>query len=233
MSVRLVRQLLVFATLLVAACRVDAQQIAYAADLGGEMDSVSRASITREITLARDRGLPVEALVAKVREGRLKRATGTRIRVAVVALARRLDSARAGLGPNSTAEELAAGADALAAGSDVSSLRTLRAAATHSVAAPIGTFAQLLASGVERARALTMVLTLLRRNATPAQLLALGNLVESDVVAGIQPDESAAFRLRSIESQSLLSGDKVTLAAPPAGNQYTPSRPTPPPTRRP
>ncbi|HEX9483735.1 MAG TPA: hypothetical protein VF929_04115, partial [Gemmatimonadaceae bacterium] len=154
-------QLLVLATLLVVARRTEAQQIAYAADLGAEMDSVSRASITREITLARDRGLPVEALVAKVREGRLKRANGVRIHVAVAALARRLDSARAGLGPNSTAEELAAGADAIAVGGDVSSLRTLRAATTRSVAAPAGTFAQLLASGVEKARALTMVVGLL------------------------------------------------------------------------
>ena len=232
MNIVRVSRLLALATLLVVARRTEAQQIAYAADLGAEMDSVSRASITREITLARDRGLPVEALVAKVREGRLKRANGLRIHVAVVALARRLDSARAGLGPNSTPEELAAGADAIAAGGDVSSLRTLRAATTRSVAAPVGTFAQLLASGVERARALTMVVNLLHRNATPAQLLALGNLVESDVVAGIRPDEAAAFRLRAIEGMSILSGDKVEVAAPAPVTQ-PPATQSQPPKRRP
>src|SRR5258708_36708328 len=105
--------------MLVVARRTEAQQIAYAADLGAEMDSVSRASITREITLARDRGLPVEALVAKVREGRLKRANGVRIHVAAAALARRRDSARAGPGPNPTPEELAPGADPHAAGAEV------------------------------------------------------------------------------------------------------------------
>ncbi|HEX9485079.1 MAG TPA: hypothetical protein VF929_10880, partial [Gemmatimonadaceae bacterium] len=117
-------------------------------------------------------------------------------------------------------------------GGDVSSLRTLRAATTRSVAAPAGTFAQLLASGVEKARALTMVVGLLRRNATPAQLLALGNLVESDVVAGIRPDEAAAFRLRGIEGASILSGDKVEVAAPAPWTQ-TPTSQSQPPKRRP
>src|SRR5258708_38704138 len=114
--------------MLVVARRTEAQQIAYAADLGAEMDSVSRASITREITLARDRGLPVEALVAKVREGRLKRANGLRIHVAVVALARRLDRAPAGLGPHSTPEGPAAGAEGVARGGEVRPLGPLRAA---------------------------------------------------------------------------------------------------------
>src|SRR5258708_16905810 len=75
-----------------------------------------------------------------------------------------------------------------------------------------------------------MVVGLRRRNATPAQLLALGNLVESDVVAGIRPDEAAAFRLRRIEGGSILSGGKVEGAAPAPWAQ-TPTSQSPPPQR--
>ena len=79
-----------------------AQQVAYAANVPGELDSATAAAVSREIARARERGIPVEPLVAKVREGRLKRAAGPRIRTAVVKLAERLDSARAALGPQST-----------------------------------------------------------------------------------------------------------------------------------
>jgi hypothetical protein len=67
-----------------------------------------------------------------------------------------------------------------------------------------------------------MIVTLLRRNVSPAQVVALGNLVEADVASGLQPEEAALFRLRGIEG-SLSFGDKVTVSAP------STSPPTPPP----
>ena len=201
-----------------------AQQVAYAASLGAELDSATQAAVAREIDRARERGLPVEPLVAKVREGSLKRAPGSRIRTAVEKLAERLNVARAALGAESSADEVVAGADAIAAGADAASLRALRAASTRPIAAPIGTLAQLLASGVDQRKAVEMVIALLRRNATPAQVIALGNLVEIDVASGLLPDESAAFRLRGIEG-SLGFGDKVFLSAPTATGQGTPAKP--------
>ena len=188
---------------------VNAQQVVYAANVGTELDSATQAAVAREIASARERGIPVEPLVAKVREGRLKRAPGIRIRSAVEKLAARLDRARAALGAESSADEVIAGADAIAAGADAASLRALRAASTKPIAVPIGTFAQLLASGVDQRKALEMLVTLLRRNAAPAQVLALGNFVESDVRSGLLPDESAAFRLRGIEG-ALGFGDNIT-----------------------
>src|SRR5689334_22521294 len=89
-----------------AARTAGAQQIAYAASVMPELDSATQAALTREINAARDRGLPVEPLIGKVREGRLKRAPAALIRTAVAALSRRLDSARAGLGATATADEL-------------------------------------------------------------------------------------------------------------------------------
>ena len=209
-----------------------AQQVAYAATPVTELDSATQAALAREIAHARERGIPIEPLVAKVREGRLKRAAGLRIRSAVTALAERLDSARAALGPESSSEELIAGADALQAHAGESSLRALRAATTRPIAAPLGTLAQLVASGVKPARAVELIVDLLRHNATPAQVLALGHLVETDVASGLRADESATIRLRGIEG-SLGTGSEAVVTAAPTPPGGTPPRPAAKPTRRP
>src|SRR5437764_40554 len=103
------------------------QSPAYAAApaLAGDTILVD-ASLAQLIESASARGLPAAPLVAKVREGRLKRATSARIRTALAALVSRLDSARAALGPTASADELVAGADAIAAGADGSAVRLVR-----------------------------------------------------------------------------------------------------------
>ena len=189
-----------------------AQDATYAANLT-ELDSATQSALGKELARARERGLPIEPLVAKVREGRLKRAAGPRIRAAVERLGERLTAARDALGAGSSPEELIAGADALAVGAQVPSLRAVRAATTQSVTAPIGALAQLLASGVAEPKAVEMVILLLKRNASPALLVALGNQVESDVATGLSPTASAAFRLRALEGQ--LSGNDLTTATVP------------------
>jgi hypothetical protein len=222
------------AAMAVAAARpAEAQQVAFASNVPGELDSASAAAVNKEIARAKERGLPVEPLVAKVREGRLKRAAGPRIRTAVVKLAERLDSARAALGVQSSVDELVAGADAIAAGAGETSLRTLRSVTTKPIAAPIGTLAQLVASGVAPPRATEMIVTLIRKNASSAVVLALGNLVESDVASGLRAEESAIFRLRGIEGS--LGGSTADAATPATYNAThglgpvsSPGRATPP-----
>ena len=61
---------------------VAAQQVAYAATAVAELDSATRAAVVRELGRAQARGLPVQPLVAKVREAQVKRAAPARIRVA-------------------------------------------------------------------------------------------------------------------------------------------------------
>lgn len=189
---------------------IHAQDVAYAAGTF-DLDSATQAVLANDIARARDRGLPVDPLIAKVREGRLKRASGARIRVAVERLSERLGSSREALGSASSMEEVIAGADALAAGAQPASLRAVRAATRQVVTAPIGVLAQLLASGVSEAKAVEMVLTLLHRNASPATLIALGNQVEYDVATGLSAAASAAFRMRALDSNP--SGDAATAAA--------------------
>jgi len=215
-----------------------AQQVAYAANALTELDSATQAALLREVDRARTRGLPVQPLEAKVREGQIKRAEPARIRSAVAALVVRLDSARAALGTSSREAELVAGADALSAGADGSALRTLReAGAGRDLAAPLGALAQLVATGVPSRRATAMILELLRRNAAPTALLTFGNAVETDVGAGVPAEESAVFRLRAIEA-SLNGGDKLSASTPTTndpGGVYTGSsgQPGAPPRRKP
>ena len=230
----LARTLAIVASLL-ATSVAGAQQPVFAASTVSTLDSATQASLTRELGEARARGLPVEPLVAKVREGLLKRARPERIQGAVVVLARRLDSARAALGAGSNSAELVAGADALSAGADVAALRAIRSASgARDVAAPLGALAQLVATGIPSKRAAKMIVDLLARDISPSQVLAFGVAVETDVGAGMPASESALFRMRQIEA-SIVSGDLAT-AASPGGDGTIPKPPgvrSGPPRRRP
>ena len=201
------------------------QQVAYAANAVSELDSATQAAVLRELGRARSRGLPVQPLVAKVREGQVKRAAPERIRVAVAALATRLDSARSALGSTSSVAEIVAGADAIAAGVGMPTLRSVRAASgARDLSAPLGALAQLVASGVPTRRATEMILELLKRDAGPRELLAFGNAVETDVGAGVPAEESALFRLRAIETQGI-GGDRLTVTAPDVGGPTSMGKP--------
>ena len=210
-----------------------AQQVAYAATAVAELDSATQAAVVQELGRARMRGLPVQPLVAKVREGQIKRAAPARIRIAVAALATRLDSARSALVPSSSPGELVAGADALAAGVAPASLRTVRAAGgARDLSASLGALAQLVASGVPARRATEMIVELLKRDAGPQEMLAFGNAVETDVGAGVPAEESALFRLRAIETQGIGAFDRATVtngqspltSVPPPGGATRPKR---------
>ena len=194
-----------------------AQQVAYAANAVSELDSATQAAVLRELGRARSRGLPVQPLVAKVREGQVKRPAPERIRLAVSALATRLDSARSALGPSSSVAEIVAGADAIAAGVGMPTLRIVRSASgARDLSAPLGALAQLVASGVPARRATEMILELLKRDAGPRELLAFGIAVETDVGAGVPAEESVLFRLRAVESQGI-GADRLTVTAPDGG----------------
>ncbi|HKH92254.1 MAG TPA: hypothetical protein VKA54_10630 [Gemmatimonadaceae bacterium] len=211
MSARSLQLVVAIGALLAYAPTAPAQQVAYAASALSELDSVTQAAVVRELGRARTRGLPVQPLVAKVREGQIKRAAPERIRHAVAALTTRLDSARSALGAASNAAELVAGADAIAAGVNQAALHAVRAASgERDVSAPLGALAQLVASGVPVRRATQMIVELVKRDAGPREILAFGIAVESDVGAGVPAEESALFRLRAIESGA--AGGATTLS---------------------
>jgi len=203
--------------------------------VAAQIDTTIDLIVEREIARASGRGLPTEPLRAKVREGRLKRAPDARIRVAVLALVSRLDTARAALGPSASAGELIAGADALSAGADAAAVRAVVAASTaRGASVPLGALAQLVASGVPSSRAVSMILDLIRRRATATQVIAFGNAVERDAAGGLPASEAAQFRWREFGSSSA-SGTSRGNDAAPAGPLVTTSggAATPPPNRPP
>ena len=217
-----------------------AQAPAYAAAAATPADTMIEVTLARVVESASSRGLPAEPLLAKIREGRLKRAAAPRIRNALAALVARLDSARAALGSGASADELIAGADALAAGADANAVRAVRAAAMgRPASAPLGALAQLVASGVPGPRAVAMVVELLRKNASSAQVLAFGNLVESDVVSGLPAEEAALLRLHSFGSAGSAPttgvADAPSLPGSTAGSLFGPAKspPSKTPRRRP
>lgn len=196
------------------------------------LDTTLDPIVEREIARASGRGLPIEPLRAKVREGRMKRAPDARIRLAVMALVSRLDTARAALGPSASTGELVAGADALSAGADASAVRAVVAASVaRGASVPLGALAQLVASGVPTPRAVSMILDLLRRRATSTQVIAFGNAVERDAASGLPASEAAQFRWSEFGGTTS-SGTSVRGDAAPAAPTAVSSggaRSTPPP----
>ena len=200
-----------------------------------QADTTMDPIVEREIARASGRGLPTEPLRAKVREGRLKRAPDARIRLAVLALVSRLDTARAALGPTASTAELIAGADALSAGADVAAVRAVVAASmARGASVPLGALAQLVASGVPSPRAVSMILDLIRRRATATQVIAFGNAVERDAAGGLPASEAAQFRWREFGGSSAsgtATGNDAAPASP--GTLNSGGAPTSPPTRTP
>jgi len=164
-------------------------------------DDATRAAVAERLGNASARGVPTEPLMSKALEGVAKRATPKEIRNAMNALEKRLHRSNELLAPTVSVDEMAAGADALAAGVPEKSLKALRTAApTRSVAMELGVLTELVARGVPPKQASKMLLDLMARGANGAQLTALGSAVQGDVAAGLKPDVALDLRGRSVLS---------------------------------
>jgi len=171
-------------------------------------DSLPLANIDREIASrltgivdsARARGLPTAPIIAKISQGVLLHAAPDRIVTAAQSVASRLDDARTALAPKPTAADIVAGGDALSVtGVTKTALEAVRSTSPNKpVAVPLGLLAQLVASGVPATRATQIVTELVKRGASNAQLVALGNDVNSDVGHGARANASLDVRLRGL-----------------------------------
>jgi hypothetical protein len=180
------------------------------------VDPETYRAVAEVIDRARSQALPTEPLVDRALEGAMKRAPGPRIRTAVAALAERLDIARGMLAPSPTEADIAAGAGALGVGVPRETLRAIRSVQPdRPVAVPLGVLTELVARRVPVDRAASMVVALMRRGATPTQLVALSQDVQQDIAAGIEP--GAAFDLRTRGMASSLAGGAAVATTPSAG----------------
>jgi hypothetical protein len=164
-------------------------------------DDATRAIVAERLGSASARGVPTEPLMSKALEGVAKRATPKDIKNAMNALERRLRRSNELLAPTVSVDEMAAGADALAAGVPEKSLKALRTAApARSVAMELGVLTELVARGVPAKQASKMLLDLMARGVNGAQLTALGSAVQGDVAAGLKPDVALDLRGRGVLS---------------------------------
>jgi hypothetical protein len=181
------------------------------ARLEQSLDADTYQAVAQVIARARARSLPTDPLVDRALEGAMKRAPGTRIRAAVSALAQRLEVARKELAPAPTDGDIAAGAGALGVGVPREALRAIRSIQPdRPVAVPLGVLTELVARNVPVDRATTLVVELLRRGATSPQLVALGEDVQRDIAAGIEPSAALDLRTRGVASALPGGGGPIT-----------------------
>lgn len=171
------------------------------ARLAQTLDADTYRAVVQIIDDARERALPTDPLVDRALEGAMKRASGARIRAAVTTLAQRLDIAKKALSPSPTESDIAAGAGALSVGVPRETLREIRSIQPdRPIAVPLGVLTELVSRNVPVERATLLVVELLRRGATPPQLIALGENVQRDIAAGIEPSAALDIRTRGIAS---------------------------------
>jgi hypothetical protein len=152
-------------------------------------DDATRSVVMEQLALARQRGLPTEPLLSKALEGVAYKASTSSIRSAMNDLQKRLRRASDLLAPAPTVDELSAGADALYVGVPEKTLKQMRQAAPRrSIALELGVLTELVARKVPASKASKMILDLMARGATSAQLTALNSAVQSDVAAGLTPE---------------------------------------------
>ena len=206
-------------------------------------DREASAQVAGILASARDAGLPTKPIVGKVNYGvNVTRSKPNDIVRSVSIVKTRLETARAALAPNPTEQEITEGANALGEqGGTADMLRAVRkAGGRRSVAAALSLLTQLLATRVPAPRATEIVMDLLRRDATPEQLVALGNDIASDVRNGAQLASSLDVHIHNLVATLAAqggggffgSGDKATISAP-GDTKSTSATPPPPPPRRP
>src|SRR4051812_22530432 len=112
------------------------------------LDSQSKAALESIIDSARTAGLPIEPLVAKAAEGKLKQASDLQIVTAVRSLASRFRMIRAEMGATLDVPSMTAAATAMGAGIPMSAIRSMRDAAAGS-ATPASDFAGALVTATD------------------------------------------------------------------------------------
>jgi hypothetical protein len=212
------RSLLALLVVAAGATRVSAQE---PLDFVGDRETATQLS--RILESVRGNGLPVDPVISKARHAAMIHAPASRLLSAAQAVARRLELAREALGPRSGAADLAAGEDALSVtGVTTDMLVAIRAAQpSRSIAVPLGVMTQLVASGVKPAYATEIVSRLTRAGANNAQLVALGNDVNQDVIAGAGAMASLQTRLaplRPLLAHAPLQVPAQTLQGPTISN---------------
>lgn len=159
------------------------------------VDARIRASVAAISDSLEREGLRPEPLIDYALEGTNKRGNPEVILAGVRKWAKDLRRARQLLGPNATAQEVNAGAQAIRAGVSERQLERLREARTDQrYASALNTMAYLISRGVPADTASTVLVNIAINDASDAQIRALQDEIERDISGGTPPGLSAVAR---------------------------------------
>ena len=163
-------------------------------------DPETSRQVSQIIESAVAAGLPASQIVAKAQLAVLVRTPGPKIVETAKAVATRLEVARQSIAPHELANDIVNAEEALSYNVPADILRRISKASPKApIAVPLSVLTQLVATRVPAKRAGEIVLDLVRRGATPTQLQALGNDVESDVrLLGATAVNAANLRYKNL-----------------------------------
>lgn len=163
-------------------------------------DAETSRQVSKIIESAAAAGLPASQIVAKARFAVLVRTPGPKIVETARAVAARLEIARRSIAPHDLANDIVNAEEALSYDVPPDILRKISMASPKApIAVPLSVLTQLVATHVPAKRASDIVLDLVRRGATPTQMNALGNDVDTDVrLLGARALDAANLRYNTL-----------------------------------
>jgi hypothetical protein len=181
---------------------------ALAARTAGAQDSLRFAGpdpettrqVSQIIESAVAAGLPASQIVSKASFAVVVRTPGPKIVEVARAVAARLEIARRSIAPHELANDIVNAEEALSYDVPPDIIRKISVASPKApIAVPLSLLTQLVATRVPATRAGEIVLDLVRRRATPAQIQALGNDVDADErVFGARALDAANLRYNGL-----------------------------------
>jgi len=188
-------------------------------------DAETSRQVAQVVQAAAAAGLPASQIVAKANLAVLVRAPGPKIVETARAVAARLEIARSSIKPHELANDIVNAEEALSYDAPPEILHQISLASPKApIAVPLSVLTQLVVTRVPVDRAGQIVLAMLRRGATPAQLQALGNGVDADVrLLGAAALDAANLRYKNLNPflapmpASAANADNLGLSSSPTG----------------
>jgi len=181
------------------------------ATLASRLDKETFAAVTAIVDSARVAKIPTKPLLDRAFEGAAKGSDGQKIIVAVKQLSTRMGSAKAGLGPRTSADEIKTAADAIEVGVSVRDLARLRSASgKRSVTMPLAVLSDLIGRRVPIPTATDLVLQLARTGIKDGDFSLYQRNVRADIDRGADPTVAATTRARGLVLRTGSAGTNPT-----------------------
>lgn len=167
--------------------------------LSTRLDKPTYAAVNAIVDSARIAHLPTKPLLDKALEGAARGFDGPKILAAVQLLSVRMGSAKNGLGPRASGDEIRAAVGALEAGVSVPYLAKLRSVGgKRALTMQLAVVTDLIARTVPIPTATDLVLQLARTGVADGDLALFQRNVRADIDRGADPTAAATTRTRGL-----------------------------------